>query len=97
MLSTSNEKITLQNVFDAGSNALPILNTKNLILHHSDKEDIKITTQGFSHFMLWTEVSNMICIEPITHFPELKTQNYSEKNMNLNSSKDCYSVKLSIG
>ena len=95
-LSTGIKKINLEDVFNAKINTLPILNTNELVLHHSEKKDIKITTQGFSHFMLWTEVNNMICIEPITHFPELSTQKYSAKNMHLNSGKDCYSVLISI-
>ena len=95
-LSTSNKKITLQDVLDAGSSALPILNTKSLILHHSDKEDVKIITKGFNHFMLWTAVNNMICIEPITHFPELKTQNYSVENMRISTGKEEFSIKITI-
>ena len=95
-LFTDSKKITLQDVFDAEINTLPLLNCNKLILHHSEKKGVKINTKGFNHFMLWTEVNNMICIEPITHFPELRTQNYSEKNMNSNSGKDCFSVTISI-
>lgn len=95
-LKSPTKEYVLKNVFDAGSDALPILNTNEIVLHHSEKKDVKISTQGFSHFMLWTEVNNMLCIEPITHFPNLSTQKYSEENMLLNSGKDCYSVLISI-
>ncbi len=31
--------------------------------------NIRISTKGFHNFMLWTEVTNMVCIEPITAYP----------------------------
>ena len=63
-----NEKtIYLKEVKEIGSSALHIGNCNKLVL--KDKEEIVIKTTGFDNFMLWTEVSNMICIEPITCFP----------------------------
>lgn len=95
-LIAKGKKIKLTDVFAAGSDALPILNTTEIILKNSDKKDLKITTNGFKHFMLWTEVNTMLCIEPITHFPELSTQKYSEENMHLSTGKELFSVRFEI-
>ena len=95
-LSTQYKKITLATIFNSGSDALPVLNTSEIILKHSKKNDLKITTTGFDNFMLWTEENTMLCIEPITHFPELSTQKYSEKNMRLSTGKNRFSVCITI-
>ena len=95
-LSTQDKKITLATIFNSGSDALPILNTNEIILKHFKKNNLKINTTGFEHFMLWTEVNTMLCIEPITHFPELSTQKYSEKNMCLSAGKNHFSVCITI-
>ena len=95
-ISANNNKITLKDIFNAGSDAYPVLNTNKIILHHITKKDVKITTKGFDNFMLWTEVNSMLCIEPITQFPELNSQNYSEKNMRLSSSKELFSLKIAL-
>ena len=50
-----------------GNRAFQVANCNTIILQ--DKKELRITTVGFEHFMLWTEVSNMICIEPITFYP----------------------------
>ena len=95
-LSTKNKNITLTNIFKSGSDALPILDTNEILLQHSTKNNLKITTKGFEHFMLWTEENTMLCIEPITHFPELSTQKYSEENMRISTGSELYSIKINI-
>ena len=95
-LIVGSKKLKLKDVFAAGSDALPILNTNKIILKNSNKTALKITTTGFDHFMLWTEVNTMLCIEPITHFPELSTQNYSEENMKISTGKEVFSVCIEI-
>ena len=50
-----------------GSRALQVPNESSIIL--KDQLELTIKTEGFEHFMLWTEVPNMICIEPITFYP----------------------------
>ncbi len=59
--------IALAEVLKVGSRALPVLDCDTLILE--DKGRLTIKTEGFGNFMLWTEVPNMICIEPITFYP----------------------------
>ena len=50
-------------------------------------------TKGFDNIMFWTEVNNMVCLEPITQYPDLSTQNYSEKNMKISRGKEvCFSI-----
>jgi len=61
------QTITLDSVLAAGSRALEVVDCQSIIL--KDQKKLSIKTEGFSHFMLWTEVPNMICIEPITFYP----------------------------
>jgi len=61
------QTITLDSVLAAGSRALEVADCQSIVLKDQNKLNIK--TEGFSHFMLWTEVPNMICIEPITFYP----------------------------
>ncbi|NAS14280.1 aldose 1-epimerase [Flavobacteriaceae bacterium R33] len=62
-----NKRISLEEVLAVGSRALEVPETNVVLL--KDKNHLEIRTQGFKHFMLWTEVSNMVCIEPITFYP----------------------------
>ncbi len=64
---TSDRTITLDEVLEVGSRALQVADTTSITL--KDKRDITIETEGFGHFMFWTEVKNMVCIEPITFYP----------------------------
>lgn len=95
-LSTRSKKISLDAVLTSGSDALPILNTNEILLQHSTKNNLKITTSGFKHFMLWTEENTMLCIEPITHFPQLSSQKYSEENMRISTGNDIFSIRIKV-
>ncbi len=57
----------LDSILAAGSRALEVADCQSVIL--KDQKKLSIKTEGFNHFMLWTEVRNMICIEPITFYP----------------------------
>lgn len=59
--------ITLSQVLVVGNRAFKVIGYEEVIL--KDKNELRITTEGFGNFMLWTEVPNMICIEPITFYP----------------------------
>ena len=61
------QTISLDSVVKAGSKALEVADCQSVILR--DEKELTIKTKGFGHFMLWTEVPNMICIEPITFYP----------------------------
>jgi galactose mutarotase-like enzyme len=72
VINTSKSNISLREVLAAGSRALQLPDTNRVTL----KDDRKITleTYGFRHFMLWTEVPGMVCIEPITFYPYAVSQ-----------------------
>jgi len=59
--------ITLPQVMVVGNKAFKVIGYDEVIL--KDKNELRIVTEGFGNFMLWTEVPNMICIEPITFYP----------------------------
>ena len=93
----ANEKeITLSDVYKAGSNAFPVLNTESIVLKNSGKKDLEITTKGFNNFMLWTEVDNMLCIEPISQYTSYTDEKFSEENMRLSEGKNSFSVALKV-
>ena len=75
-----NHSITLETIMEAGSRALEVADCQRVIL--KDQKELCIKTEGFRHFMLWTEVPNMICIEPITFYP------YSVDQMQLHEGFD---------
>ncbi len=95
-LEYNDKKITLSDVYKAGSNALPLLNADKVVLKNIDKNDVEISTKGFHNFMLWTEVNNMICIEPITQYTPYTNQKILEKNMRLSKGKNTFSVEIKI-
>ena len=49
------------------SRALQITDCTSVTL--KDEKEITIETEGFGNFMCWTEVRNMVCIEPISFYP----------------------------
>jgi len=93
----SNDKEhALDIIKNAGSNAFPILNSDTIILKNIDKNDVEIRTKGFDNFMLWTEVNNMVCIEPITQYTSYTDQKFSEKNMRVLNGIITFSVAIKI-
>ena len=94
ILESNGKKITLADVYKAGSNAFPVLNSDKIILKNIDRKNLEITTKGFNNFMLWTEVDNMLCIEPITQYTSYTDQKFSEQNMRLSAGKNSFSVKI---
>ena len=95
-LESNGTEITLTDVYKAGSNACPVLNSNKIILKNIHRKDLEITTKGFDNFMLWTEVDNMLCIEPITQYTSFTDQKFSEKNMSLSNGKNIFSVTIGI-
>ncbi|UCE93432.1 MAG: aldose 1-epimerase [Flavobacteriaceae bacterium] len=63
------DRIRLQEVLDVGSVAYQVKNEDQIRLIKQKGQHIDIKTKGFGNFMLWTEVPNMLCIEPITAYP----------------------------
>jgi galactose mutarotase-like enzyme len=73
VIYAKDKSIQLAEVLAAGSQALPVLDCRSITLQ--DEKTLTISTEGFDHFMLWTEVPNMVCIEPITFYPYQVAQN----------------------
>ena len=67
ILTTNKGDITLDEVLAVGSRALQVADCNSITLR--DEKPITIKTEGFGHFMCWTEVRNMVCIEPISFYP----------------------------
>ncbi|PIB28144.1 aldose epimerase [Maribacter sp. 4G9] len=67
IIRTEHREIAIPEVRAVGSRALHVPDQASIVL----KDDLELTiqTEGFGHFMLWTEVPNMVCIEPITFYP----------------------------
>jgi galactose mutarotase-like enzyme len=87
--------ITLSEVMAVGSRAFKVIGYDEVIL--KDKNELHIQTEGFDNFMLWTEVPNMICIEPITFYPyEVEQKNLHEGFQYLGDSSKIFKVHISV-
>ena len=89
-----NRQISLDEVLAVGSRALQVADSDSIIL--KDKKNITISTEGFGHFMCWTEVRNMVCIEPITFYPYAVEQENLHQGFNKVSKTEHFKVVLSI-
>ena len=95
-LISNGEEITLKDIYKVGHNAFPVLNSNTIILKNIDKNDLEISNKGFDNFMLWTEVNNMLCIEPISQYTSYTNQRFSEENMSIATGKDLFSIVLKV-
>jgi len=68
-LVTNDQEIKLQDVLDVGAIAYKVLDSAQIELIKKHGYHLRLNTEGFNNFMLWTEVEGMICIEPITAYP----------------------------
>ena len=68
--------ISLNEILNVGDRALQIADCEDLLL--KDQKQLRIRTEGFGNFMLWTPVPNMVCVEPVTFYP------YAVEQKNLN-------------
>ena len=92
-IEVNDRVISLQEVLEVGSRALEVEDSNEIILR--DKKDLKIETEGFGHFMLWTEVPGMLCIEPITFYPySLPQAELHEGFMYLDTEEKVFTVKI---
>ncbi|MCL6265032.1 aldose 1-epimerase [Flagellimonas myxillae] len=74
-------EISLNQVLEVGSRALSVENCESITL--KDKKEISLTTEGFGNFMCWTEVPNMVCIEPISFYPYTVAQDQLHQGFHL--------------
>ena len=71
-ITSGNRSISLVEVLAAGNRALQVSDANAVKLF--DGRALTLESYGFRHFMLWTEVPGMICIEPITFYPYAVSQ-----------------------
>ncbi|MDB2606676.1 aldose 1-epimerase [Zobellia sp.] len=67
------KNISLAEIMAVGNRAFQVPDCAEIKL--KDQKELRIRTEGFGNFMLWTEVPNMVCIEPITFYPYAVAQN----------------------
>ncbi len=91
-IQAKDRKISLDEVLAVGSRALEVSNCEEITL--IDKKEITIKTQGFGHFMCWTEVRNMVCIEPITFYPYAVEQHHLHKGFQYLKNTEALKVSL---
>ncbi|WP_010519279.1 aldose epimerase family protein [Croceivirga radicis] len=88
------KEITLEEVLAVGSRALEVEDCTQITLR--DKKELTIETKGFGNFMCWTEVKNMVCIEPITFYPYRVSQDKLHQGFEHLNEPVTFSVKLSV-
>ncbi|MEX0362098.1 MAG: aldose 1-epimerase [Allomuricauda sp.] len=95
LIIAGQDKIQLDDVLEVGNRAFQVKNTTSILLR--DKRDITISTEGFGHFMCWTEVRNMICIEPISFYPYTVSQDQLHQGFqHLKGEQVVFKVVLSV-
>ncbi len=95
IIEANNKTITLKDVLAVGSRALEVPNCTTITL--KDKKEISLKTEGFGNFMLWTEVPNMVCIEPISFYPYAVAQEQLHKGFQtIDNQEKIFKVSLSI-
>lgn len=92
MIIANDRKITLDEVLAVGSRAFQVPDCTSITL--KDEKQIAIETKGFGHFMCWTEVRNMICIEPISFYPYAVEQKDLDKGFQYLKDKAEFKVVL---
>ena len=88
------QHITIPKIIEGGNTAFPILNINEVSLIKETGLNILIKTIGFKHFMLWTEVSNMLCIEPITAYPYTEGQFLSKSLFDESNGLETFTVVI---
>ena len=67
-----------------------------IVLQNTDRKHLEISTKGFNNFMLWTQVDNMLCIEPITQYTSYTNQKFSEENMSISKGINRFSIHIKV-
>lgn len=95
VIQTGDRSIFIPEIIKVGHKAMEISGRHSILL--KDKKELKLQTEGFKGFMLWTEVANMVCIEPITFYPyAVDPKNLHEGFMYLNKNEETYKVNILV-
>lgn len=96
IIKTTSKEISIDQIMEVGDSAFPLLNTSTLSLITENGSSIKIGTKGFENFMLWTPATNMLCIEPITYYPNATDACLSKEMFKIaTESKENFEVTIS--
>ena len=95
IIKTGLKEISLDKIMKVGDSAFPILNTTNLSLITEKGPNVNIKTKGFENYMLWTPAMNMLCIEPITYYPNATTDCLSPEMFRAAKDLDIFEVNIS--
>ncbi len=90
----SGKNVSIQEVIDKGGPSFPFFDLEEISLIKEQGYNVKVKASGFENMMLWTEFNNMICIEPITQYPDLEKQKYSEKNLRISTGKEKFITEI---
>lgn len=93
---SKNETISIDTILKQGSIAYPVKNSDTICLEKEDGNIVKIKTTGFDNFMLWTEVNNMVCIEPITKYPYTNNKKLLPEMFTTSKGKEYFEVVIDI-
>ncbi len=94
LVQTTQKQITLQDILDVGDLALPFLYTNEINLVKKSGFNLKIETKGFDHFMCWTPVPDMLCIEPITKYPYTGEKQLNKEMFQISKGKEHFEVTI---
>ena len=89
------KEISLAEIMAVGSRAFQVPDCTEITLN--DEKSITLKSEGFGNFMLWTEVTNMVCVEPVSFYPYAVAQeNLSEGFQILPEGGATFTVLLKI-
>lgn len=94
IIKSNNQEVTIPTIINGGNTAYPILNSDEIKLINKEGYNLSIKTKGFNNFMLWTPVSNMLCIEPITAYPYTGGMLLSKELFNTSNGIDIFEVLI---
>lgn len=94
ILKTKTTEIAIDDILNSGASAFPVLNTQTIHLLKESSQSVKIDLEGFQNFMLWTEVDNMLCIEPITYYPNTTSDCLTSNMFNTTNGHEKFEVLI---
>ncbi len=80
-VEANGESIALADVMAVGDRAYRVEGCTDIVLRDGPDGAIRLTTEGFGHFMLWSPVASMICVEPITFYPYAVAQERATRGL----------------
>lgn len=95
VIEANGQQVYLDQIIAVGNRAFEVNDCTSLVLH--DGRSVKLTSTGFRHFMCWTEVLNMVCLEPITFYPYAVTQDKLHEGFDTVEEKEStFSLRIAV-